>query len=202
MSRSFEVILFDVGGVLCELGSDPVPVEWIPGDRRFTLSDWFHSEMALAFEKGEISARALASEFRSDLRIEQGVDEILSHFDDWLIGPFPGMLELLDSIPQRFRRAILSNTNALHWPRISGQFGFESRFERIFSSHLLGLAKPDPAIYLKVLDELQVSPDAVLFLDDNEQNIRSAASVGMEGVRVEGPGQVSQALSDRGIIDG
>ena len=40
MNPTIEVILFDLGGVLVELGDDPIPFDWLPGDNRFDLSDW------------------------------------------------------------------------------------------------------------------------------------------------------------------
>lgn len=201
MNDAIDVVLFDVGGVLCQLGDDPVPRGWIPGERRFSLDDWFYSELALAFEKGLITAESLAAAFREDLGIEQGVSEILEYFDAWLIGPFPGTLELLRAIPDRYRLAILSNTNALHWPKISEGFGFQTHMERIFSSHLLGLAKPDPEIFRVVANELAVSAGRVLFLDDNADNVRAASRVGMQSERVSGIGETRQALVDLGVLN-
>ena len=195
-----ELILFDVGGVLCELGESPVPVEWIPDDQQFTLQDWFHSEIARSFETGNISPGDLATAFRQELGLEQGVEAILAHFDDWLIGPYPETLGMLESIDSAYRLAVLSNTNELHWPKINDSFGLAPYFERIFSSHLLKLAKPDPAIFEQVAAELQVEHSRVLFLDDNQQNVDSARSLGITSVLVQGPDQVRAALERFGVI--
>jgi putative hydrolase of the HAD superfamily len=53
--------------------------------------------------------------------------------------------------------------------------------ERIFLSAELGLLKPDPAVYLKVADELGISPAAVVFVDNRAGNVAGAESVGMTG---------------------
>jgi putative hydrolase of the HAD superfamily len=200
MNDSIDLVLFDVGGVLCELGNDPVPREWIPGERRFSLDDWFYSELALAFEKGLIEAETLAAAFRKDLGIKQDVSEILEYFDAWLIGPWPGAIDMLQAIPDRYRLAILSNTNALHWPKISEGFGFQAHMERIFSSHLLGLAKPEPEIFRFVAKELTVPAGRILFLDDNADNVRAAKLEGMQSERVNGIRETRQALVDLGVL--
>ena len=200
MSLPFELILFDVGGVLCELGESPVPGDWIPGEGKFLLQDWFHSEYARSFEKGEISVLDLVSAFKTELKITQGTEEILAHFDAWLVGPYPETLSILESIDSDYRLAILSNTNELHWPRITGKFGLSPHFERIYSSHLLHLAKPDPAIFEYVLKDMQVEPVRVLFLDDNQQNVESARQLGINSMQVEGHEQVRDALIQTGVL--
>ena len=64
MNTSIKVILFDLGGVLIELGESPVPSEWLPENTMFTLSDWFSSETAVSFEKGSITAQIFAETFK------------------------------------------------------------------------------------------------------------------------------------------
>jgi putative hydrolase of the HAD superfamily len=53
--------------------------------------------------------------------------------------------------------------------------------ERIFLSAELDLLKPDPAIYLRVADELGISPEAIVFVDNKAGNVAGAESVGMTG---------------------
>jgi putative hydrolase of the HAD superfamily len=53
--------------------------------------------------------------------------------------------------------------------------------ERVFLSAELGLLKPDPAIYLRVAEELGIPADRVVFVDDKAGNVAGAESVGMTG---------------------
>lgn len=39
--------------------------------------------------------------------------------------------------------------------------------------------KPDPAIYQRCLRRLRLLPESVLFIDDNEDNIQAARSLGI-----------------------
>ncbi|MCP4076579.1 MAG: HAD family phosphatase [Gammaproteobacteria bacterium] len=201
MNPTIEVILFDLGGVLVELGDDPIPGEWLPVDRQFDLSDWFASEIAISFEKGLTNAVTFAETLREDLEIEASPEEIIKHFTDWPIGLFTGSHEILKSLENKYRLAVLSNTNELHWPRITSEFGINNYFEHIFASHRLGMAKPEIEIFEYVISEMNVEPGNILFLDDNHNNVAASKGLGIHGVHVSGITQVHQILIEMGAID-
>jgi putative hydrolase of the HAD superfamily len=72
--------------------------------------------------------------------------------------------------------------------------GWSSSFDRRFYSCRLGLAKPDPAVYEAVLDDLGATPRSVLFIDDRAENVLAATALGLQAVRFisaeELPGQL------------
>jgi putative hydrolase of the HAD superfamily len=201
MKPAFEVILFDLGGVLVELGEGPFPSDWLPNDTQFDLSDWFSSETAILFEKGLVSPQQFAETLKKDLKIAASPESIIQHFTNWPIGLFPGVHELLKSIENKFRLAILSNTNELHWPRITIEFEISNYFEQIFASHRLQKAKPDLEIFEHVVSELKVEPSKILFLDDNRNNVTASKKLGIHGFHANGIKQVQQTLSDVGAFD-
>jgi FMN phosphatase YigB (HAD superfamily) len=47
----------------------------------------------------------------------------------------------------------------------------------------LGIAKPEPAIYRHVLNELGVQPEETLFLDDKLVNIEAAQALGVRAIQ-------------------
>ena len=200
MNTSIKVILFDLGGVLIELGESPVPSEWLPENTMFTLSDWFSSETAVSFEKGSITAQIFAETFKKDLNINVSPEEIIEHFTYWPIGLFPGTQELLQSLNPDYKLAVLSNTNELHWPRIVDEFKIPKYFEHIFASHLLNKAKPELSIFQHVINVLKVEPGSILFLDDNPKNIEASKKLGMQGLHVKGIQQTRQGLVQFGVI--
>ncbi|KAI9743790.1 MAG: hypothetical protein M1818_002524 [Claussenomyces sp. TS43310] len=55
----------------------------------------------------------------------------------------------------------------------------ELPFHTLFSSQLLGLTKPDPAIYLKALDLMQLRPEECVMVAAHAYDLRAAAQVGM-----------------------
>lgn len=66
--------------------------------------------------------------------------------------------------------------------------------EFAFTSYDLGLLKPDTAIFQKVLDKLNATPEQTLFLDDKKANVDAARLLGMNGI-VYRPETVLKELS-------
>lgn len=59
------------------------------------------------------------------------------------------------------------------------QLGIADRFDRIFNSAEIGVAKPDPRIYHHVCWELGLEPGAVFFADDSAGHVEGATAVGL-----------------------
>ena len=96
---------------------------------------------------------------------------------------------------------MLSNSNALHWPRVLNEMGLGPAFDRHFVSHLTGRIKPDMEAFEHVVDALRCMPGHVLFFDDNLLNVEAAQRSGMHAIRVRGATEVQRALISLGIID-
>ena len=59
-------------------------------------------------------------------------------------------------------------------------------FDDVVDSSEVGIRKPDPAIYRLALERLgDIPAESALFLDDLQQNLDAAESVGMHGILVE-----------------
>jgi HAD superfamily hydrolase (TIGR01509 family) len=76
--------------------------------------------------------------------------------------------------------------------------GLDGEVDAVFSSARLGLAKPDPAIYRRVLDELGYSTG--VFCDDDAENAAAATAAGLDGVHVPDTAALRTALAVRGLI--
>ncbi|KAF9199505.1 hypothetical protein CPC16_008020 [Podila verticillata] len=68
---------------------------------------------------------------------------------------------------------------------VMGQDQLKTLFDHYIESAILGLRKPDPAIYTKACEVVGVQPSEVVFLDDIGHNLKSAQGVGMHTIRVE-----------------
>ncbi|KAF9172097.1 hypothetical protein BGX21_006052 [Mortierella sp. AD011] len=68
---------------------------------------------------------------------------------------------------------------------VMGQDEIKSLFNHYIESAILGLRKPDPAIYRKSCEIVGVQPSEVVFLDDIGENLKSAQNVGFTTIRVE-----------------
>jgi len=57
--------------------------------------------------------------------------------------------------------------------------GIVDYFGYIFNSSVLGIIKPDPQYYVKVLTCLKATPEEVVYIDDNEENVEIARNLGI-----------------------
>ena len=193
-ATSPEVILFDVGGVLVELGPNP-----LPSDFDIPLIRYFESGATADFEKGLIGADEFAQAIIDEFRVDVDAAALVEHFRLWPVAPFPGAIEMLSRLRQDRRIAILSNTNELHWPRFEAEFGLFEHCDQAFGSHLLGMLKPDAEIFDHVIGALDTDPRSILFLDDNPANVAAAVAAGMQAELVRGFDAAARVLGERGI---
>jgi putative hydrolase of the HAD superfamily len=157
--------------------------------------DW---ERALV---GEITAEEFDQRVHSryGLRYDPQRPGVLSRlFEDEVLSE--ELLALADELRHRqgVQIAVLSNaTTDLEEGILGGKFDILDRFDYVINSSLVGLKKPDPAVYQLVLDRLGVAPQEVIFVDDMQGNVDAAAALGIHAIRFEDESQVIEAIRKR-----
>ena len=61
----------------------------------------------------------------------------------------------------------------------------------------MGLVKPNPQIFLKVISQLKQSPQNIYFIDDNSENIKAAQKIGMQTIHFINPEQALKELEQK-----
>jgi putative hydrolase of the HAD superfamily len=103
-------------------------------------------------------------------------------WEEYLGSPNTELVAWFAGLRPRYRTGIVSNSFVGARERESERYGFEDLTDTIVYSHEVGVAKPDPAIYLLACDRLGVRPEEVVFLDDREPAVEGARAVGMSAV--------------------
>jgi glucose-1-phosphatase len=185
-----ENIIFDLGGVLLDIDfSRTARAFEALGFTNIEQQFNFHNSIGLfnRMETGQLSNEtfldALAAEAPqpvSSLALSQAWNAIL-------IGFRKSSILHLSELATRYRLFLLSNTNRLHYDTFSALFTrdtglqkLEDCFTHAWFSHDLGMRKPDPAIYQKVIQLGRLEASATLFIDDSLANVEGARSVGLE----------------------
>lgn len=196
------VVLFDVGGVLVQLNGVATILDWTGNrwDTQELWRIWLHSPAVRAFETGRMDPETFAADLLRELDISIDATHFIESFTAWPTGLYPGALDLIARIPGRYTRALLSNSNVLHWPRVIGDMGLGAVFQHQFSSHLTGKIKPDRAAFEHVVSELRCEAGAVLFLDDNLINVEAARAAGMQAEVAAGIAGAERVLQQAGIL--
>jgi epoxide hydrolase-like predicted phosphatase len=65
--------------------------------------------------------------------------------------------------------------------------GLRPLFDHFIESSVVGLRKPDPAIYRLAFAMLGVEPEAIVFLDDIGANLKAARELGVTTIKVVEP---------------
>jgi putative hydrolase of the HAD superfamily len=186
----FDVILFDIGGVLLTNG-------WDHCERALVL-DQFHLDKP-EFEKRHPGPNDLWE--RDKISARQYLDETVfyeprsfSH-DDFLDAICAQSVELPNGALGILRELAASgrymlgclNNEAREPNEYRFQtFGLRQYFDLALSSCFIGLRKPKQDIYRRALDIIGKRPDRILFIDDRAENAAAAAQTGMKTIWFKG----------------
>lgn len=199
---AIRVLLFDVGGVLVEIGGVPEFLRRV--DPTLPIDEfwrrWLLSPTVRAFETAQLTPREFADSLLAEFGWHDDPEAFLQAFAAWPTRVFPGVEELLQNIPRRYQRVLLSNSNVLHWQRILQDMRLGQRVDRAFASHLTGTIKPDAAAFDYVLDALGCRAGQVAFFDDNPLNISAASALGLRSYLTRGSGSLRQWLLQLGVL--
>jgi len=202
MADAPQVLMFDLGGVLVEFTGVRDLAILLPEHATAAeiVDRWMRCPHSEAFGVGKLSLRDYAEHFVRDWGIRLAPDAFLREYRSWSRRLYPGAEALLDALRPRYRLAALSNSNEAHWDRNTRDLGITELFEVAISSHQVGLAKPDPAIYLAALARLNVAAADVVFFDDLKANVAAALDLGIRAFQVNGVEDIRSALAAEGWL--
>jgi HAD superfamily hydrolase (TIGR01509 family) len=202
MTKHIRVLLFDLGGVLVELNDISTLLHMNGNEMPMNdlWSDWLFSSAVRAFETGMSTKEQFADQYIEEMKLPIKPNDFLKAFTQFPKGLYPDADRLIRRCRDRYFTACLSNTNALHWHRLTHEMGIHRMFDYHFPSHLTGKLKPDRESFENVLQSLNCDPSAILFLDDNEINVNGARSVGMIAYRAIGAQEAENLLEEIGIL--
>ncbi|MBN1157982.1 MAG: HAD family phosphatase, partial [Bacteroidales bacterium] len=182
-------IIFDWGGVITNLNI-PEALDAFGKLAKEKFKELWQKgpeEIFMPFELGKISSE----EFRDRMRDFLGNQIADQQIDDaWnaILGDLPeDRWSLLEKVKNTYRTFLLSNTNALHLQYYTGYLsglygtsGFNHLFEKTYYSFELCMRKPDPDIFTYVIDQNSLAREETLFIDDTEENIKTARELGLQ----------------------
>jgi putative hydrolase of the HAD superfamily len=197
-----DVLLFDLGGVLVEYSGVRDLASLLPDhpSEQDVRARWSRCQPTEAYCLGHLSRQQFGGRFVGDWGLTLSSEAFLDEFRSWPRRLFHGTTELLASLRSRYRIAILSNSNELHWERIMDDLGVAALCDVAISSHHVHLAKPDPRIFVATLERLAVRPETVMFFDDAIANVEAARTLGMRACHANGVDEVRAHLTTAGLL--
>jgi putative hydrolase of the HAD superfamily len=195
MEGSKQVLLFDLGGVLADLGTPASDMGLDMTEEAF-WEVWLNSTSVHTWEMGKLDTPEFCRRIAAELA--QDPDTIESRLRAWRLRFFPGVDDMVRSIPSTITVALLSNTNEIHWGPLANADLFK-RFDHLFLSYENGHYKPMPAAFEQVITHFGCERRDVLFLDDSPRNVEAAIDFGIDAHRVCGA-EESRAVIERELL--
>lgn len=201
MTENISHLVFDLGGVIVELRGTPIHKDWIDANQtsEAVWEKWLTSEAPRAFESGKIDTNTFANTIVDELSLSVSSEEFLAYFIQLPIGPYKGAIEFLQALKPKYKTALFSNSNTVHWERKMNEMKLDNVFDFHFASHIMGKVKPDAEAFEHVIAELGVPASEILFFDDNQMNVDAAISAGMNAKRIVGFEQLPLAMAEFGL---
>lgn len=91
------------------------------------------------------------------------------------------MLKLISHLRKKYCVICFTNTEP-EIATLNKKRGLFDYFERAFISSKMGLKKPDLKSYRKVLNELRIKPQQAIFVDNDQNNVKAAKKIGVNGI--------------------
>lgn len=189
MLSKIKNIVFDLGGVICDLEVERVMEAFreIGMPKMADLMDpCYPAEVNERMESGQIGWEEACDEIRRiDNRPEVTNAEIEWVYREFLARVDSSKMATIDRLrAQGFKTYVLSNTNPVAIEivrdRVREATGREldSYFDGIFLSYQLKILKPSPAIFEKMIALSGMNPQETLFIDDGSRNADTAHKLG------------------------
>ena len=96
--------------------------------------------------------------------------------------PLLEVIELVRRLEPHYQMAMLSNQIESWHSTLMTRWDLWALFDPIVTSYAEGVAKPDPEIYQRLLQKLDVPAEQCLFIDDIERNLLPAQQLGMKTI--------------------
>jgi len=209
ISPSDPLICFDLGGVLvriCRSWQEGCAAAGIDADRGWSPAEApeQHRNIIEAYSVGALDTPTFFKQLEQTARGVYSADDFRLIHTAWIGSVYEGVEALLDELRSAgLTIACLSNTNAAHWDELI-TWPALCRLDHRHASHLIGLAKPDPAMYEWFARTLGVDARQIVFFDDLAENVAAANRCGWDAIQIDctadTTAQIRAALKSRSLL--
>ena len=194
MNSAKRILLFDLGGVLADLG-DPVSAMDLDLSLEEFWTIWLGSSQVHAFEIGELPTEKFCPRIAEELG-QSDTAGFERRFRAWQLRLFPEAEMLIQSALGNYKLALLSNTNEVHWEQVVSSTRAFSSFDHTFLSFETGHYKPSTESYYEVMTRFDCQPGDILFLDDSPRNVLAAQQIQIDAHQAHGIEQARAIISN------
>jgi HAD superfamily hydrolase (TIGR01509 family) len=188
---NFDVIIFDLGGVVIDLDYEATirAFQGLGSENFQTLySQALQSDLFDRYETGQISSLHFINKLKELLPQQLTPNQIVAAWNAMIQEFQPEKLRFLEEIKKTHTTALLSNTNDLHIDFVRRKLSkvseksLENYFHYTFLSHEIQIRKPNEHVFQFACQKMNISPEKVLFIDDSIQHVEGAKKAGLNAI--------------------
>ena len=199
-----KAVIFDLGNVLVDFDHRRAAgrvAQYCHKSAQDIYDLFFDSELTRLFEEGRISEEDFFLKVKSALDLDLDFSGFVPIWNEifFLSAKNRAVASLAAKLKKRYRTAVLSNINVLHYEYIKKTFPVFDAFHEVFTSCQLGFVKPDHRIYAGALSALGVKACETFYTDDRKELIESASKLGIKCSVFTGFDQLEIDLTSAGI---
>jgi putative hydrolase of the HAD superfamily len=196
----YQAVLFDIGGVVVDSPlhtiaryerENGIPEGFLNSVVRDTGPTGAWSRM----ERGELTAAEFCADFDAECSARGHLLPAAAVLERIALEnkPRPAMMRALERLRGNGLITAALTNNWKSDGEASDRHGLRPLFDHFIESSVVGLRKPDPAIYRLAFAEIGVPGERIVFLDDIGANLKAARELGMTTIKVL---DVEQALRE------
>jgi 2-haloacid dehalogenase len=201
--RLIEAVVFDVGGVLldwnprhlyCKLFADEAEMEWFLAE---VCSPAWHAP----HDRGVSTAASCAELVSRFPEFSELIWAWCTRSEEMIGGVDAGSVEVLRAVRETGVPCYaLTNMEAETYPLRLERFPFLGWFDGTVVSGREGVAKPDPAVFTRLLDRFGLKPRTTLMIDDTNENLEAASKLGIRTALFRSSCQLRAELETAGVL--
>ena len=191
-------LIFDFGGVLVDWNPRHLYRKLFDGDTAAMeqfLAEVHFTEWNIAQDRGRNFAEgveALCAQFPQHASLIRAYDE---RWEESIPGPLQPTIDLLQPLRQKGCPLYgLTNSSAEKFAIARKKYPFLGWFDYIMVSGEVKIVKPDPRIYLALLEKIGRPPAECVFIDDSTVNTLAASQLGFQTIHFQSPAQLKAEL--------
>ncbi|HGK2922084.1 TPA: HAD family hydrolase [Streptococcus pneumoniae] len=194
-------IIFDLGNVLIEWNKEKILSKICKNDLEYNLFNKFvfQSNLWIDLDNGKISLEFLKNQLIDEMG-HQYQDQIHELVWNWFnyVDLYDEVYELIKQLKKKnFQIYVLSNTSSIFHILLDSVL---SKVSSVLDGYVIScevkMMKPQKEIYLSLVNKYQLDIKDCIFLDDLEENVEAARTLGIKAFQIKERKEISNILKD------
>lgn len=194
-------IIFDLGNVLIEWNKEKILSKICKNDLEYNLFNQFvfQSNLWIDLDNGKISLEFLGNQLIDEMG-HQYQDQIHELVWNWFnyVDLYDEVYELIKQLKKKnFQIYVLSNTSSIFHILLDSVL---SKVSSVLNGYVIScevkMMKPQKEIYLSLVNKYQLDIKDCIFLDDLEENVEAARTLGIKAFQIKERKEISNILKD------